>query len=93
MQKKIMQLSNKFRNRLNDLVNIFDKKNIISCYHNRNTTISFYLLVIVRNNIADLTKVEKRALKKNRVASHFKIEKRWKVQMGTYLILVFSIKK
>lgn len=69
-----MLLFNMFNNRLDDLINNFDKKDVISHCWNRNTT-SSQLSATKRNIIASYFEIEEGAIKKNRVASHTKIEK------------------
>lgn len=62
-----------FSNRLDDLVNSFNKEDVIYHRQIKNAT-SPQLLGIRRNRVADYSKIEKWALGKNRVTSHSKIE-------------------
>lgn len=72
-----MLLSNRFNNKLDNCIDNFIKKNIINYCYNRNAT-SFCLLTIGENSITSLTEIEKGALERNRIISHFEIEKKIK---------------
>ena len=69
-----MLLSNTYSNKIDDLVDSSDKKNVISCRQTRNAT-SPQLLDIERNRVAGHSKIEKGAIKKNRVVGHFEKRK------------------
>lgn len=64
-----------FSNRFDDLINIFDKKDIISCHQIRNMT-RFWLPDIEKNSIAGHFEIKQRALERNKVAGHSEIEER-----------------
>ena len=61
-------LSNIFSNRFDDLLNISDKKDVISRHQTRNST-RFQLLNTRRNKVAGHSKIEKETLEKNKVTS------------------------
>lgn len=69
LQKEVVQLSNIFSNKLNDLIDSFNSKNIINnCL--RKNAISFQLLAIEKTQFASHFKIEKRLIGKSRVAGH-----------------------
>lgn len=64
-----MQLSNIFINKLDNLVDSSDDKDIISRHWSENAT-SCQLQAIGRNRVADHSKIEEETVEINRVASH-----------------------
>lgn len=75
LQEEVVQLSNIFRDRLDDLVNSFDEEYVI-IYHQRRNAISPWILAIERNRLADYFIIEKRATGRNRVVGHSRVEER-----------------
>lgn len=73
LQKEVKLLSNIFSNRLDDFVNSYDEKDVISYCQNRNT-MSLQLFVIEKNRVADHSEIEKRAIERNRVISCSEME-------------------
>lgn len=76
MQEKIVLISNLLSNRLDNLVNSFNKKVIINYCQNKNVT-SFWLLVTRRNDVVYYCKLEKQIefVKKTYLMSVFSIKK------------------
>lgn len=60
-----MLLFNLFSNRLDDLVNIFNKEDIIRYYLSRNTT-NPWLLTIQRNKVTNNFKIDEKMKNSNR---------------------------
>lgn len=73
LQEKVVQLSNLFGSRLNDLVNSFDKKDIIS-YCQRTNATSPWLPTTGRNGVAGQFELRKKTVGRNRVVTHSEIE-------------------
>lgn len=69
-----MPLSNIFNNILNELINTFQKENVICCCSIKNA-IKPQLLGTRQNNITCYSEIKKSAIKKNKIDSYFKIEK------------------
>lgn len=63
-----------FSNRLDNLLNSFDKKNIISCCQNRDVT-SLRLSVTRWNSVVSHTKIDKNNLRMNRDGDHTETHK------------------
>ena len=62
-----------FSNKLDDLVNSYDKEDIILCRQTKNAT-SHWLLHIRGNRVAGHSEIEKKALGRNRVGGYSEIE-------------------
>ena len=73
LQEEIMLLSHIFSNKLDDLVDSSDNKDLISGRQYKNVT-SPQLPTTEKNGDAGQSKMEERAVKKNRVAGHSEIE-------------------
>lgn len=69
-----MLLSNMFSNSLDDLIDSFDKENIISYCQNRDVT-SPKLPIIERNSVTSHNEIDGSALKINKNASYTKMDK------------------
>lgn len=80
MQEEIVPLSNAFSNRIDNLVNTSNKKNVISRCQTKNAT-SPQLLGIERNKVANYSDLKKVALGRDKVANHSKIEE-WVIKIG-----------
>ena len=87
-----MPLSNLFSNKLDDLVDSFDDKDVISRRRKENVTRP-RLSVIGRNEVASHFEIEKGATGKNRVAGDTGIEHEIEGVNGDLSDVSFSIKK
>ena len=68
-----MPLFNIFSNKLNDFVNNFNNKDVISRCQKENTTNS-QLLAKKRNIVANYSQIEEETIRKNRIISYFEIK-------------------
>ena len=75
LQEEVVPLSNMFNNRLDDLVNTFDKEDVISYYQTRNAT-SPRLPERGKNKVACNSQMQKKALGMNGVAGYSKRDER-----------------
>lgn len=92
LQEEFVLLSNIFSNRLDDLVNSFDNNNVIS-HHQRKNATSSQLLVIGKNRVTSHSGIEKKAARKNRIASYSEIKPGIENANGDLSDARFSIKK
>ena len=75
LQEEVVPLSNIFSNRLDNLVNTFKEKDVISQLHIGNAT-SIWLPGTGRNKVASNSQIQEKVLGRNRVAGHFEREKK-----------------
>ena len=92
LQEEVVPLSNIFSNRLDDLVDSSDDKDVISRRRRKNAT-SPRLPAIGRNGVAGHSGIEEGAVGKNRVASYSGIEPGIEGANGDSSDVRFSIKE
>lgn len=77
-----------FSNRLDDLIDSNNEKNVINRRQNKNAT-NPGLLAIERNGVTDQFEMEKRVIKKNGIIDHFQMEEEMEDTNGNTSNIIF----